>query len=251
MTGHKDNQRCRNALIIGSGPDARLVSKWPLTQFDAVIVINNAWRATDSWTYLIYPHDFPVSKLPRTLHAEQQLIDETDFVPAQNQYGGFVYAGGTMAFTAAYWTLAELRPRQIAHIGCDMHYPASGDTHFYGTGTPDPLRDDISLTSLEACSARFFCFARSQGCLIWNLSAGPSRLLYPRLCLNELFSESLSQHMPDRTEMQSCLSVERKLNYFVADGRYWQHERRFEKVRLQQLDRAWLKASRLEATPHN
>ena len=83
----------------------------------------------------------------------QRIVTEAEFVPAQNAYGGFVYAGATMAFTAAYWALHVLRPSVIAVYGCDMQYPAAGPTHFYGMGTPDPLRADITLRSLEAKSA--------------------------------------------------------------------------------------------------
>ena len=35
-------------------------------------------------------------------------VDEKQFVDIQNQYGGFVYAGGTMAFTALYWALGTI-----------------------------------------------------------------------------------------------------------------------------------------------
>ena len=86
-------------------------------------------------------------RLPKKIKKGQQLIDEEQFVPAQNKYGGFIYAGGTMAFTAAYWILHYYKPKQIAFMGCDMVYPKIGPTHFYGSGDPDPLRDDISLTS--------------------------------------------------------------------------------------------------------
>ncbi len=61
-----------------------------------------------------------------------------------------------------------------------MHYPATGPTHFYGQGTPDPLRRDITLRSLEAKSARLMVLAARQGCAMVNLSTGPSRLVFPR-----------------------------------------------------------------------
>ena len=54
----------------------------------------------------------------KKLATGQRLIDETHFVPAQNHYGGFVYAGGTMAYTAAYWALREYAPDEICFIGC-------------------------------------------------------------------------------------------------------------------------------------
>ncbi len=126
------------ALIIGSGPDAKYAASLPLERFTYVIAINNAWQATPLWTHLVYPYDFPADRMPQQIADHQMLIDEQAFVPAQNKFGGFVYAGGTMAYTTAYWCLDALRPQHIAHLGCDMHYPQTGATHFYGTGSPIP-----------------------------------------------------------------------------------------------------------------
>ena len=104
------------ALIIGSGPDARYASTLPIERFDYVIVINNAWQTTPLWTHLVYPYDFPADRMPKQITSHQTLIDEQAFVPAQNKFGGFVYAGGTMAYTTAYWCLDALRPQHIAPI---------------------------------------------------------------------------------------------------------------------------------------
>jgi len=229
-------------LIIGSGPDASKALRWPLDRFDACVAINNAWQATEKWTHLIYPYDFPATRMPSELRPNQRLVDEAAFVPAQNHYGGFVYAGGTMAFTAAYWALFALRPKKIAFIGCDMIYPATGQTHFYGTGQPDPLRKDISLTSLEACSARFYCHAHMQDCQVWNLSQGQSRLIYPRNTLPEIFSPATKQPKPNLEKIQVCLKKETELGYFVEDGRYWHKADQFDPEELQALDEAWMMA---------
>jgi len=69
-----------------------------------------------------------------------------------------------MAFTAGYWALHALRPEVMGFIGCDMVYPKTGATHFYGTGTADPLRDDVTLQDLGAKSARLMVMAAAQGC---------------------------------------------------------------------------------------
>ena len=140
-------------LMLGSAPMAAEAAAWPRGPFDLVLAINNAWRIRSDWDVAIHPHDFPVER-QAVAGPGQRVVTETEFVPAQNAYGGFVYAGATMAFTAAYWALHALRPSVIAVYGCDMQYPAQGPTHFYGTGTPDPLREDITLRSLEAKSAR-------------------------------------------------------------------------------------------------
>ena len=229
-------------LIIGSGPNATEVNNWDLSAYDRIVVINNAWRVTKCWNDLIYPYDFPKDRLPIKLVTGQRLIDETHFVPAQNYYGGFVYAGGTMAFTAAYWALKEYDPSEMYFIGCDMHYPETGPTHFYGTGTPDPLRQDVSLTSLEGSSARFLCLAARQNCNVFNLSDGPSRLVFQRQNL-PTSHPSPTLFKIDEKLVADCLKKEQQLGYFVADGRYWLVADQFSKSALEQLNKKWLIAA--------
>ncbi len=196
---------------------------WNRTGFDRIIAINNAWQVRPDWDELIYPWDFPAERMP-----------------AQNAYGGFVYAGGTMAFTAAYWALHAHRPRVIAMMGCDMHYP-QGQTHFYGKGTEDPLRDDITLQSLEAKSARLMILAAQQGCAMVNLSDGPSRLVFPRAhptavaeCTPAAYDIFASEHAQER---------ERDLDYYCPSGRYWQELHRYNAAALSDLDALWLAAA--------
>ena len=96
---------------------------------------------------------------------DKRLINSNQYVPIQNKYGGFVYSGGTMSFTAGYWALGYFKPKAIAYIGCDMIYDGKV-THFYGRGKPDPLRKDPTLKNLKAKSARLEAIATSQGCAI-------------------------------------------------------------------------------------
>ena len=226
-------------LMLGSAPMALAARDWPRAPFDRVLAINNAWRVRADWDDMIHPWDFPDDRRP-VPGPGQRLITQEDFVPAQNAYGGFVYAGGTMAYTAAYWALDALRPATIAVFGCDMHYPASGPTHFYGSGTPDPLRADITLRSLEAKSARLMILAAMQGCAIVNLSHGPSRLVFPRAT-----PATLPPHpAPFNTTLANlALQTERDLGYLVPSGRYWQEAARFDPVRIDALDALWLAAA--------
>ena len=231
-------------LILGSGPNAVEAREIDKSWISALVTINNAWAVRDDWDYLVYPDDFPPDRLPAACHEAQTLIDETDFVPAQNQYGGFVYAGGTMAYTTAYWALHYFQPRQILFLGCDMHYPSKGPTHFYGTGTPDPLRNDITLTSLEASSARFFCLAYQQGCVSYNLSRSASRLLFPRAEFDSSGILHTQPHTePDRDKLLQALRYEDELGYMVENGRYWESDIPFDRDALIALDRQWLAAS--------
>ena len=220
-------------LMLGSAPMAAQAADWPRAPFDGIVAINNAWRVRPDWDAAIYPWDFPEDR--RALPGPgQQAVTQEDFVPAQNAFGGFVYAGATMAFTAAYWALHALRPRVIAAFGCDMHYPAKGPTHFYGTGTPDPLRPDITLRNLEAKSARLMVLAARAGCAMVNLSDGPSRLVFPRVGLGDLAGVQPVAFDPQAAE--AALAREAALGYMVASGRYWEVADRFDPAELDALD---------------
>ncbi len=231
----------RNVLILGSGPAVMQARDWPRSTFDHVLAINNAWQVRDDWDALIHPFDFPPDRRPAPQGA-QQIVTQDDFVPAQNAYGGFVYAGATMAFTASYWALHAHRPRVIAVMGCDMHYPAGRATHFYGNGTADPLRPDITLQSLEAKSARLMILAAQQGCTMVNLSHSTSRLLFPRAT-----PATLAQATPpafDEDKAARALQREADLGYDTPDGRYWEHLARYDASALRALDALWLAAAR-------
>ncbi|GLS87810.1 hypothetical protein GCM10010873_27840 [Cypionkella aquatica] len=222
-------------LMLGSAPMAVQAAGWPRC-FDTVLAINNAWRVRPDWDYSIYPWDFDAARVP-VAGAGQVLVTEADFVPAQNAYGGFVYAGATMAYTAAYWALATLKPRVLAVFGCDMHYPA-GQTHFYGTGTPDPLRADITLRSLEAKSVRLMVLAAAQGCAVVNLSQGVSRLLCPRAALAEFGDAQPLTFDPGR--VQAAQAREAELGYFAPSGRYWEDLSAYDVAEIDALDALWL-----------
>lgn len=227
-------------LVLGSGPNALEAASWPRSAFDEIVVINNAWRVREDWSYLIHPEDFPEERRPGLVQPAQQIITSGSYVPAQNKFGGFVFAGGTMSFTAAYWALHALQPSAIAFFGCDMVYPETSQTHFYGTGTADPLRKDVTLRSLEAKSCRLRAFAASQGCALVNLSARPSRLRIPKVTLGDLTGAGPGVPWLDRTKMDMLVAQEEGLGYFVASGRYWEREDLFDPVQIDALDSQWL-----------
>lgn len=226
-------------LILGSGPNAVEARDWDRDAFDTIVAINNAHAVRPDWDICIHPEDFPQERRPRP-GAGQSLVAAADYVPVQNDYGGFVYAGGTMAFTAGYWALGALRPRIIAFLGCDMVYPSSGNTHFYGTGAPDPLRVDVTLRSLEAKAARLMVLAAAQGCAVVNLSqAAHSRLVFPRAT-----PETLAEARPGRFDPAPAVAEEDRLAYRVPSGRYWLEEERFDTAAIDAVDRLWLAAVR-------
>ncbi|MEM7461353.1 MAG: hypothetical protein AAF362_01595 [Pseudomonadota bacterium] len=229
----------KTVLIIGSAPDAVQAASWPKPRDTLIVAINNAWRIREDWDYLIHPDDFPEDRLPETVSANQEICTSAEYVPAQNRYGGFVYAGGTMAFTAGYWALDALKPQIMAYIGCDMIYDGS-TTHFYGSGTADPLREDVTLANLEAKSARLMALASVQGCVCVNLSKKPkSRLIFPRAS-----SDDLDRTCPipkiDQRFVEDALKHEMKLNYFVESGEYWKQMELFDPKEIAEIDKLWL-----------
>ena len=103
----------KKILILGSAPDAIRASGFDKKLFDSIVAINNAWKISPHWSHSIFPTDFPVDRRPIE-RSNQTLHTADEYVPIQNRYGGFLYAGGTMAFTAAYWALGKLKPDLIA-----------------------------------------------------------------------------------------------------------------------------------------
>jgi len=231
-------------LILGSGLPALRAAAWPRARFDRIIAINNAWRIRPDWDAMIHPWDFPAERLPEP-GPGQRLVTEDDFVPAQNAYGGFVYAGATMAFTAAYWVLHALKPRVIGIMGCDMHYPQTGPTHFYGTGSADPLRKDITLRSLEAKSARLRIVAAREDVAVVNLSTGPTRLALPHATPATLAD---CRPLPVwNMVVEQALEREAALAYHTPTGRYWEELHRFDAAEIDRLDALWLAAGQIPA----
>ena len=227
-------------LILGSGPNVVTCREWPRDPFDRIVAINNAWAVRPDWDDLIHPDDFPVERMPVDMTAEQRIIRAADYVPLQNSLGGFVYAGGTMAFTASYWALAALKPKVIAVWGCDMVYKDASKTHFYGKGTADPLRADVTLRTLEAKSARLMALAARQGCAMVNLSTDESRLVFPRTT-PETAADAKPQPL-DQAVVDTALAEEQRLGYYVPSGKYWKEESRFDVAAIDALDALWLKA---------
>lgn len=225
-------------LILGSGPNVVAARDWPAEWFDNIVVMNNAWRVRPDWHALVYPEDFPADRMPKVVAPHQRLVDAADFVPAQNRFGGFVHAGATMAFTTAYWVLAALKPQVMAFMGCDMVYPNTGQTHFYGKGTADPLRKDVTLRDLGAKSARLAMIAAEQGCTCVNLSQDQSALLFPQTGPERL--RGVVSHVDlDRAGHKALRAREDAMGYATPDGRYDVAGDGFDLRLLDQLDAQW------------
>ena len=228
-------------IIIGSAPDATKARELDLTFFDKVIVINNAWKIITNWNELIFPYDFPDNKKPNSIGNQQRLVTEKEFVPAQESLGGFVYAGATMAFTAGYWALVEHTPSLMCFLGCNMFYPSHTQTHFYGSGRKDPLRDDISLTSLKARSRRLLAIAKMRNCELISLSSGLTNLDIPQVDFGQLDNLHTSIVMDDEL-VADAFRLEESLGYFFRGKKYWEFLDQIDKTKLIELDRVWVDA---------
>jgi len=244
-------------VILGSGPDVLGCRVWPRAGIDRIVAINNAWRVRPDWDHLVHPKDFPAERRPKMFGAGQSIHSHEDYLPAVNRNGGFVFCGGTMAFTAAYWVLTRWRPGLIAFFGCDMVYPAAGNSHFYGRGSADPLRSDPTLQSLEAKSMRFSLLAAREGCAVVNLGGqAASRLALPRIAPARLRSwdagdsrRLVETHLGlgPRDRVAEILAAEAALGYEVPSGRYWKELPRFDAAALRRIDALWLDAGTAEA----
>ena len=118
---------------------------------------------------------------------------------------------GTMAFTAGYWALGHFNPtiKNFAALRC---FTRRLRKHIYGSGNMDPLRDDISLMSLEAKASRFYAHAYEQGCQVTNLFSDALHLTFPRHVLNEPLPKPLIIYLDLE---QQARTKERNLRYFL------------------------------------
>jgi len=239
-------------LVIGSAPEAVRAREYDTRQVGAIVTVNNAWRVRPDWTHLVHPEDFPPERRPLP-HPGQRIVTYEDYVPANNRFGGVVYAGGTMVFSAAYWVLDALKPDIMAFCGCDMIYDRQGgQSHFYGFGEPDPLRPDPTLQSLEAKANRLAIIAAGENCLCVNLSDLPrSRLTFPRMAPALLAGDLATFHSTGLAAMRARIAVaaraevaalEARQNIVVPAGNYWAVADGLDAGALLSIDRLWLTA---------
>ncbi len=228
-------------VILGSGPNATEAQSWSRDMFDHLVVLNNAWRIRPDWSHFIHPEDFPEERHPPSKSTTQAEVTYQDYVPQNNAFGGVLFAGGTMAFTAAYWALGAFKPKVLAFIGCDMVYPTVGHTHFYGTGAADPLREDVSLQSLEAKAARLALIAAAQECTCVNLSRLESVLPYERFHIAQLRDLPAPVVQPVFL-VNKIHRSEAALGYEAPSGRYWEILDQIDPDKIAQIDQMWLQA---------
>ena len=124
-----------------------------------------------------------------------------------------------------------------------MIYATSGNTHFYGNGDPDPLREDLSLRSLEAKSARLLLHAANLGCSCVRMSTGDSRLVFPSLDPKDLVKLASKTPRTPGTLFEKATCEEERLGFRCETGRYWERAERFCPDDVDALDALWLRAA--------
>lgn len=120
--------------------------------------------------------------------------------------------------------------------------------HFYGHGTSDPLRADMTLQSLEAKSVRFMAMANAMNCAVVNLSELPeSRLLFPRVSRHELVGADICEGLLAQQNLRlnsvkvaKALATEKALAYMSTSGKYWEQLENFDAAKLSHIDDLWL-----------
>lgn len=242
----------KTVLILGSAVDALRARRFDPDAFQAIVAINNAWRVRDDWTHLVHAGDFPDDRKPVPGPSQISLSHEA-YVPANNAFGGIIYAGGTMAFSTAYWALHALKPDILAFCGCDMIYERqNGKSHFYGTGSADPLRQDPTLQSLEAKSNRLMILAAEENCICVNMSIlAKSRLTFPRVTPQDMMPVQPAFHLQtlsnlrrncDAAVVSKAKQLESDSGQHVSSGDYWNHSSIINAHQLLTIDRQWLAA---------
>ncbi|WP_198297825.1 hypothetical protein [Bordetella genomosp. 9] len=148
-----------------------------------------------------------------------------------------------MAFAAGYWAVHSLHSRVIGYFACDMVYRA-GQTHFYGAGTADPLRHDVSLRSLEAKATRLFCWGLKHGKILLNCSGdNETRLVFPRVSLSALRNFKPKSHawslLLERAE--KIWDFEKEAPFDALKEDYWTLVgSATEEEFIAEVDRRWL-----------
>jgi len=240
------------AIIVGSSPLANNIKTYKLNQFYK-IAVNNAWRLRKDFDYLVYPDDFPHENIPKNGNDFcGTFISNPDYMTSIDKAGGILYCGATMSYAAGYWAVDNINSKLIGYYSSDMMYnQKNGITHFYGVGTPDPLRQDVSLSSLEARSIRLFSWALEHDKLLVNFSESEkSRLQLPKISLDRAY-HFLSpppknidiQHLWHEflSESQKIKQVEQDVSFDPLDREYWTIIKTSDQKRhMDRLDKLWL-----------
>ena len=195
MDAHK-----HRLLVLGSGPSAAMIDQIDRKGY-YVIALNNGWRAMKN------PYEIKLWHHSNDIHhyhplPERDLMDHlyvtgwgyiTHFFQTRATciYDREKFPTGTTAFLDLMSRLSSSRPNmigEIAFLGCEHDY--SGEqTHFYGKGTPDPMR--YGSYFLIENFRRIRQWADREGIVLRDFSGNTTGLLY-----KAIFDESSAGNPP-------------------------------------------------------
>ena len=188
-------------ICIGSGSNMTIVNDWD-TDGIKIAGVNNTWRGTDKWDYLIHSGDYPFkSEITKTRSSQKICAKDGDMNYMESYIGmsgmpwkkARLHLGLPIYFTMSYWALHYLNPTHIGFIGFDMDYTPSddGSTSFYGVGydmkkrgMPDPLYQFRNVPAyannpniLNELLERLSIKSENNKCKLINLSDNPNSVL--------------------------------------------------------------------------
>jgi hypothetical protein len=185
-------------ILAGSGKNMTNINNWD-TAGMTIVGVNNVWKGTDKWNYLLHAGDYPDrDKITKT--GSQRTITFNSEMNYQESYAGMakmpykrarIFLGLPIYFTVAHWVLWHLKPTHIGCIGFDMNYTpsANGETAFYGVGhdmktrgIPDPLYQFRHIPEYKRMKDPYGTLMsrlqeRIGNCKVLNLSNDPQSML--------------------------------------------------------------------------
>ena len=191
------------------------------------------------YDYFFHPYDFKPSKN----YCEKlfKIIEVIPAKPCHNKeicnFGAKVFRGATTMIAVSYWLIKVLCPKKIIYLGCDMNYKpnSNGNTHFYGKGSPDPLRKHISLKNLDAKLKRLWYFAQLNKVELYCYpNKSFSRLPYPQL------NRDSYNYKFNFLEINKAKQIEKSILNEVCDNNFKRIENTKELVKkLELIDIHW------------
>lgn len=184
-----------NVIILASGKNAPEINKVDIKN-DIIVAVNNAWRATDRWTYWCHTSDDVDLRADVTFKEHQREVVHNEYSKSTIKYGPLNETCMTITLACSYWVLDILKPDNIYYFAADMNYKPDeyGGTHFYGKGL-DIIKRGISDPDMyinyyknkhpniiQKLYTEFEINANNQGCKVHNISTDVnSRLPFNRV----------------------------------------------------------------------
>jgi hypothetical protein len=143
-------------ILLGSGPEMTRINDVNIEDPDIRIIgLNNVWKGTDKWNYLISPADYPhKGELRKRYHHKRREFESGEqiyyfehstkgyrnamkhYSHSNSWHETCLELGYTSYFGLMYWTIYYLQPDEIGCLGLNHNFTPDKDgaTTFYGPG---------------------------------------------------------------------------------------------------------------------